>query len=157
MNAQTSSATPSAPAVPKADDLGAAARRGLVYIPMAKAWFLVAGLLLQLMLPRVLGSSALFGVWTLVLAWLSTPNNVMVTATIQAVAHFAAKGSVESAKRSALRMNLLVGCGTALGFFLLAPAIGPSVVVLSFATPVLKAVKPFASAVLMASGDLAWA
>jgi O-antigen/teichoic acid export membrane protein len=94
-----------------------------LYIPLAKGWFLVAGLLMQLLLPRVLGSSALFGVWTLVLAWLSTANNVMVTATIQAVAHFAATGAVESAKRSALRMNLLVGVGTAGGFFLLAPTI----------------------------------
>lgn len=131
MNARIPSVTPSSAAeiqpaadAPKVDELGAAARRGLIYIPMAKAWFLVAGLALQLMLPRVLGSSSLFGVWTLVLAWLSTPNNVMVTATIQAVAHFAATGAVESAKRTALRMNLLVGCGTALGFFLLAPAIG---------------------------------
>jgi O-antigen/teichoic acid export membrane protein len=105
------------------DDLGAAARRGLIYIPMAKAWFLVAGLLMQILLPRVLGSSALFGMWTLVLAWLSTPNNVMVTATIQAVSHFAATGAVEASKRAALRMNLLVGGGTALGFFLVAPLI----------------------------------
>jgi O-antigen/teichoic acid export membrane protein len=78
---------------------------------------------MQLLLPRALGSSALFGMWALVLAWLSTPNNVMVTATIQAVAHFAATGAVEDAKRTALRMNLLVGVGTALGFFLLAPVI----------------------------------
>lgn len=106
-----------------AEELGAAARRGLVYIPMAKAWFLVAGLFMQLMLPRALGSSALFGMWSLVLAWLSTANNVMVTATIQAVAHFAAKGSVEAAKKTALRMNLLVGGSTALLFFLAAPLI----------------------------------
>jgi len=105
------------------DDLGAAARRGLLYIPMAKAWFLVAGFLMTALLPRALGSSALFGVWGLVAAWLSAPSNVLVTATIQAMAHFTAKGSVESSKAAALRMNLLLGTGTALGFFLLAPLI----------------------------------
>jgi O-antigen/teichoic acid export membrane protein len=118
-----SGGTPSGSGSGPTDDLGAAARRGLVYIPMAKVWFLIAGLLMQLLLPRMFGSSAVFGMWTLVLAWLSTPNNVMVTATIQAVAHFTAKGAVESSKRAALRMNLLLGTGTAFAFFLLAPVI----------------------------------
>jgi len=86
---------------------------------------LVSALLLQLLLPRALGSSALYGVWTLVASWLSTLNNVMITATIQAVAYFAARGpsAVEHAKRTALRMNLLIGGGAAAVFFLLAPVI----------------------------------
>lgn len=107
------------------DELTAAARRGLLFIPLAKAWFLIAGLALQVLLPRALGSAALYGVWTLVLAWLSWPNNVVVTGTIQAVAHFAAKGAgaVEEAKRTALRMNVLIGGGAAILFFLLAPVI----------------------------------
>lgn len=105
------------------EELKTSARRGLAYISLAKMWFLFAGLLLQLLLPRVFGNSALYGMWTLVVAWLSTPNNVMVTATVQAVSHFTARGAVEAAKRTALRMNLWLGCGTALGFFLLAPAI----------------------------------
>lgn len=118
-----SAARPQNASHPPEDDLGSAARRGLIFIPLAKGWFLFAGLLMQLLLPRFFGSSAVFGMWALVSAWLSAPNNVIVTATIQAVAHFAATGAVESAKRAALRMNLLLGCGTALGFFLLAPVI----------------------------------
>lgn len=92
---------------------------------MAKLWFLLAGLLMQLLLPRALGSSPLFGMWTLVLGWLSSVNNVVITATIQAVAHFAAASpqAVEQAKHTALRMNLRVGTGAALVFFLLAPVI----------------------------------
>lgn len=110
---------------PHTEDLGAASRRGLLFIPMAKLWFMIAGLLMQLLLPRALGNTALFGMWTLVLAWLSAPNNVVITGTIQTVAHFAAAGAgaVEQAKRTALRMNAILGGGVALGFFLLAPLI----------------------------------
>ena len=117
--------SPETAASAHADDLGQSARRGALFIPLAKLWFLVAALLLQLLLPRALGDSALYGVWTLVSSWLSTVNNVMITATIQAVAYFAARGTsaVEHAKRTALRMNLLIGGGASALFFLLAPVI----------------------------------
>ncbi len=107
------------------DDLGASAKRGLLYITAAKLWFMMAGLLVQFLLPRALGSPALFGVWTLVAAWVSTPNNVVVTATIQAVSFFAAKGAAatEQAKATALRMQVAVGGGAALLFLVLAPII----------------------------------
>jgi O-antigen/teichoic acid export membrane protein len=107
------------------DDLGAATRRGVIFIPMAKLWFLVAGLLMQLLLPRALGSAALFGMWTLVLGWLSVVNNVLIQATIQAVSHFAAAGAeaLEDAKRTALQMNLRLGLGVAAAFFLCAPLV----------------------------------
>ncbi len=107
------------------DDLGAATRRGVIFIPLAKLWFLVAGLLMQLLLPRALGSAALFGMWTLVLGWLSVVNNVLIQSTIQAVAHFAAAGAeaLEQAKRTALQMNLRLGLGIATAFFLAAPLV----------------------------------
>lgn len=104
------------------DDIARSARRGVLFISLAKAWFLLAGLFLPLVLPRVL-ATATFGMWTLVSGWFSPLNNVIVTATIQAVAKFAAGGSVEAAKRTALRMNVLVAGGVALFFFLVAPAI----------------------------------
>lgn len=114
-----------APSAAPPDDLARSARRGALFIPLAKLWFLIAGLLMQILLPRALGSSALFGVWTLVLGWLSTVNNVVITATIQTVAHYAAAGgeAVERAKRTALKMNALVGGGAAALFFLGAPLI----------------------------------
>lgn len=127
VSASTSSASSSSVAASSApaDDLGQSARRGALFIPLAKLWFLVAALLLQLLLPRALGSAALYGVWTLVSSWLSTFNNVMITATIQAVAYFAAGGpsAVEQAKKTALKMNLLIGGGSAALFFLVAPLI----------------------------------
>ncbi|MBL9042130.1 MAG: oligosaccharide flippase family protein [Myxococcales bacterium] len=121
----TPSSSNDSPAPAPTDDLGQSARRGALFIPLAKLWFLVSALLLQLLLPRALGSSALYGVWTLVSSWLSTFNNVMITATIQAVAYFAARGpsAVEHAKATALRMNLLIGGGSAALFFLAAPAV----------------------------------
>ena len=79
----TPSSSNDSPAPAPTDDLGQSARRGAVFIPLAKLSFLVSALLLQLLLPRALGSSALYGVWTLVSSWLSTFNNVMITATIQ--------------------------------------------------------------------------
>jgi O-antigen/teichoic acid export membrane protein len=104
------------------DEIARSARRGVFFIALAKGWFLLAGLFLPLVLPRVL-STATFGMWTLVAGWFSPLNNVIVTATIQAVAKFAAGGSVAAAKRTALRMSGIIGGGAALGFFLLAPAI----------------------------------
>jgi O-antigen/teichoic acid export membrane protein len=92
---------------------------------MAKLWFLIAGMLLNFLLPRALGSAALFGMWALASGWLSVVNNVLNQATIQAVAHFAAAGAeaLEDAKRTALRMNLRIGTGAALAFFLCAPLV----------------------------------
>lgn len=104
------------------DDIARSARRGVLYISLAKAWFLLAGLFLPLVLPRVL-TTATFGMWTLVSGWFSPLNNVIVTATIQAVSKFAAAGSVEAAKAAALRMNVLVAGGVAAFFFLVSPAI----------------------------------
>lgn len=100
-------------------------RLGLVYIFAAKIWFLVAGFLLQFLLPRVFGSSALFGMWTVLLAWASGINNVMVTGTIQTVAHFAKEGpeGVEQAKRTALYLQLLLGTVGAVLFIVAAPLI----------------------------------
>jgi len=111
-----------APSEGAADDIARSARRGVLYISLAKAWFLLAGLFLPLVLPRVL-ATATFGMWTLVGGWFSPLNNVIVTATIQAVSKFAAGGSVEAAKAAALRMNVLVSGGVAAFFFLVAPAI----------------------------------
>jgi O-antigen/teichoic acid export membrane protein len=112
----------SSPGEGAGDEIARSARRGVLYISLAKAWFLLAGLFLPLVLPRVL-STATFGMWTLVSGWFSPLNNVIVTATIQAVSKFAASGSVEAAKAAALRMNVLVSGGVAAFFFLVAPAI----------------------------------
>jgi stage V sporulation protein B len=98
------------------------AGRGVLFITAAKLWFMVAGYAVQFLLPRAL-QPELFGVWTLVLALVSPINNVMVTATIQGVSRFASESEAHasSVTRAALRMQLYVGGGTAVAFFLLSP------------------------------------
>ena len=99
------------------------AGRGLVFITVAKLWFMVAGYVVQFALPRALGSPARYGVWIVVLSILSPVNNVMVQATIQGVSKFtseieARQGAVT---RAALKLQGLLGGGVALAFFLIAP------------------------------------
>jgi O-antigen/teichoic acid export membrane protein len=101
------------------------AGRGLVFITIAKLWFMVAGYVVQFALPRALGSPARYGVWIVVLSVLSPVNNVMVQATIQGVSKFSAEieerqGAVV---RAALRLQTFLGGGVALALFLLAPVI----------------------------------
>ncbi len=107
------------------DEVAGSAKRGLLYITFAKICFLGAGLALQMLLPRALGSRELFGSWTLLLYWISGINNVIVTGTIQAVSHFSRQGdqAVEHAKATALRMQILLGGGATLLVLLGAPLI----------------------------------
>ncbi len=107
------------------DSKAVGAGRGLLFISAAKLWFMVAGYVVQFALPRALGSPETFGIWVLVLALVSPVNNVMVTATIQGVSKFSAEaeGRVPQVTRAALRMQLFLGGGAALVFFLAAPLI----------------------------------
>ncbi|MSP59186.1 MAG: hypothetical protein EXR72_02395 [Myxococcales bacterium] len=100
------------------------AGRGLVYITFAKLWFMVGGYAIAFALPHLL-DQARVGEWALILSWVSVLNNVMVTATIQGVSKFSSLGSdaVEGVKRAALRIQLGVGGGIAVAFFLAAPLI----------------------------------
>src|SRR5437773_10003722 len=101
------------------------AGRGLVYITAAKIWFMLGGTAINLVLPWLLRSRERYGQWANVLACVSVLNNVVVTATIQAVSKFASRGPeyVEGTKRAALRMQLALGGGLALAFFLAAPLV----------------------------------
>jgi stage V sporulation protein B len=101
------------------------AGRGLLFITAAKLWFLIAGYVIQFGLPRALGSPENFGLYILVMNVVAPVNNVLVTATIQGVSKFCSEteGRVPAVTRAALRMQVLLGGGTALVFFLLAPLI----------------------------------
>ena len=94
------------------------AGRGLLYITAAKIWFMVGGSAIGFVLPYVLASKVKYGEWGSILAWVSPINNVMVTATIQAVAKFATEGPeyVEGVKRAALKLQLVLDDGTEVAF-----------------------------------------
>lgn len=101
------------------------AGRGLVFITVAKLWFMVAGYVVVFALPRALGSPARYGIWVVVLSVLSPINNVLVTATIQGVSKFTAELEERQGAvlRAALRLQALLGGGVALALLVGAPFI----------------------------------
>ncbi len=101
------------------------AGRGVLYIAVAKLYFMIAGYAIYFTLPRLLGTEAAWGDYLLVVGLASVIDNVIVTGTIQGVSRFTAQGDVsaDAVKRAALRVQLLLGGGVALSFFGLAPVI----------------------------------
>ncbi len=99
------------------------AGRGVLYIAFAKAWFLITGVALGLILPRVFkwtagseqAGQALFGAYGIVFTGVSFINNTLITGTIQAVSKFTSED--ESRAGAVRRTGLLVqgGIGIALG------------------------------------------
>jgi O-antigen/teichoic acid export membrane protein len=104
------------------------AGRGLVFIAVAKLWFMVGGAALAFALPRMFPkavSAERYGEYGVVLACISVLNNVIVTGTIQGVSRLSARGPswIEGTKRVALAMNAIVVGAIAIAFFLAAPLI----------------------------------
>ncbi|MCK9463758.1 MAG: oligosaccharide flippase family protein [Proteobacteria bacterium] len=97
--------------------------RGVLYIAFAKAWFLVTGVALGLILPRVFkwsagseeAGQALFGAYGIVFTGVSFINNTLITGTIQAVSKFTSED--ETRAGAVRRTGLLVqgGIGVILG------------------------------------------
>ena len=73
------------PPMSEAPDSTRTAGRGVVYITAAKLYFMVAGYVVQFVLPRLLGSAAAYGAYSTVMRSASIMNNVLVTGTIQSV------------------------------------------------------------------------
>ena len=124
-------------------DAGAArasAGRGLLSITGAKLYFIVGGYVMQLALPRLLGSPEAFGLYASAMNVVSILNNVLITATLQTVSkHVSA--DVERADAT-LRQGLLLQLGVG-GFFgggllLLAPWLSGSVLRDVLLTPLLQ-------------------
>src|SRR5262249_10330481 len=98
------------------------AGRGVIYIAFAKVYFLVAGAAIEFGLARIVGAY-LYGAYSVVAAWVSNINNVMVTGTIQAVSRqtTAAPERADEVKAAGLRMHLVVGLPLAGLYSALAP------------------------------------
>jgi len=105
------------------DKMVKAAGRGVLYIAFAKAWFLITGVALGLILPRVFkwsagsdeAGQALFGAYGIVFTGVSFINNTLITGTIQAVSKFTSED--ETRAGAVRRTGLLVqgGIGVILG------------------------------------------
>ena len=114
-------------AMSKADDPpgngdASQAGRGVIYIGLAKIYFIVAGLSIELVLPAILGN-VLFGAYGFVAQTVSMVNNVLVTGSIQAVSRFTAQqpALARPVQAAGLRMQLGLGLPVALAFMLGAP------------------------------------
>jgi O-antigen/teichoic acid export membrane protein len=107
---------------PAAGEVARSARRGVLYIALAKFYFMVAGALIELRLPAIL-SRAVYGAYGVVASWVSPFNNVLITGSIQAVSRFTAQRpeTARIVQHAGLRMHLFVGLPVALLFIAGAP------------------------------------
>ncbi len=109
----------------KDNNEASAAGRGAAFIAGAKVYFMLVGLVTELILPNVLGN-AVFGAWHLVKLTVSVVNNVLIAGTIQTLSKFVAP-SEKLAKNwhgAGLRMHGFIGLPLAILFIVLAPLIG---------------------------------
>jgi O-antigen/teichoic acid export membrane protein len=118
--ASDGAATPATP--PPVAEEASRAGRGVIYIGLAKIYFIVAGLSIELLLPRLLGD-LLFGAYGVVVSAVSPINNVLVTGTIQTVSRFTAQqpALARALQAAGLRMQLGLGLPVAAAFMLGAP------------------------------------
>jgi stage V sporulation protein B len=100
------------------------AARGVLYIAVAKFYFMLAGFVIQVRLPAILSRGA-FGSYSLVAGIASLVNNVLVTGTIQSVSRFAAQepGNARRVQHAGLRMHVRLGLVIAVGFIAAAPLV----------------------------------
>lgn len=104
-------------------DEGVTAGRGVIYITLAKLYFMVAGYAIVFVLPRLLGSKVEWGNYLLVTGLVSVIDNVIVVGTIQGVSRFTAQGDVgaDAVKRAGLHVLALVGTTVVAIYVLAAP------------------------------------
>src|SRR5262245_5232018 len=101
------------------------AGRGVLYIGIAKLWFIVAGLMVEVvLLPRLLGRF-LFGAYGFVNGAVSIVNSVIDAGTVQAVSRYTTERLDHAAalRGAGFRMHLFVGTPVALAFVVAAPLV----------------------------------
>src|SRR5262249_23021577 len=101
---------------------------GFLWITAAKLYFMVAGTVIEFVLPHLLLAAQrahLFGLYKVVVSTVSVINNVVTTVTIQSVAKFVAEDDAPQGQvaRAGLRLMALIGSAAAAGFALAAPAL----------------------------------
>jgi stage V sporulation protein B len=96
-----------------------AAGRGVLFLTISKGYFILAGYAIVFMLPRLL-SKEMFADYVVVTGIVSVLDAVLITGTIQAVSKYVSQEPryAEAVKIAAVRMQLLVGGGIFLAYFL---------------------------------------
>jgi stage V sporulation protein B len=107
-----------------AQDVTTQAGRGTVYITASKLWFMVTGAAIVFVLPRQLTPEQL-GLYNVVIALVSTVNDVVVKGTSQTVSKFVSQtpALASAIKRKAILLQCLLGGGAAALFALAAPLV----------------------------------
>lgn len=110
--------------LPAAKPAATGAGRGVLYIALAKFYFMFVGLVMQLRLPAILSRGA-FGSYSLVSNIASLVNNVLVTGTIQTVSRFSAQEPAKARRvqQAGLRMHVRLGLVIAVAFVAAAPLV----------------------------------
>ena len=112
------------PAASTDNNIAAIAGRGTVYITASKIWFVVSGYGIHFVLPRLMTTEQ-FGMYQVVVGVVSIINAVIITGTYQTVSKRISEDEdrAGSVKATALKLQVLVGGGASLAFFLLAPLV----------------------------------
>jgi stage V sporulation protein B len=120
--ASASAGSAQASAQPSTSDTARSAGRGGVAVLGAKAFFILAGLLQQALLPRAIGLAG-YGALSRVLAAANIVNNVVVASATQGVSRAVAKAGDhhEEALRAALRVHAVIAVVAGGLFFAAAP------------------------------------
>lgn len=113
-----------APSSPAAPAKATGAGKGVLYIAIAKLYFMVVGAVIEFRLTAIL-SRTVFGAYGVVASVVSPFNNVMVTGSIQAVSRFTAQRpeTARAVQAAGLRMHLWVGLPLALVVIASAPLV----------------------------------
>jgi len=100
------------------------AGRGTIYITAAKLWFMVSGYGIHFILPRLMTKED-FGIYQVVIGVVSVINAVIITGTYQTVSKRVSEDQANagSVVTTALKLQILIGGGASLAFFLLAPVV----------------------------------
>ena len=116
------------------------AGRGVLSIAGAKLYFIGAGYAVQLLLPRLLGSPATFGLYASAMNPVSILNNVLITATVQTVSKHVSEDLARAGMtlRQALVSQLLLGGGLACGLWALSPWLSNAVLLDPLLSPLLR-------------------
>ncbi|HJZ89182.1 MAG TPA: oligosaccharide flippase family protein [Polyangia bacterium] len=102
------------------------AGRGFLFITTAKLYFMLAGAVIEFVLPHLFPadeSARLFGLYKVTVGIVSVINNVMITVTIQSVSKFVAEDDAQQGQvaRAGFRLMALIGIVTAGTFAAVAP------------------------------------
>lgn len=113
---------PPTPEKPAAASEARQAGRGVIYIALAKVYFMIAGAIIEFRLPAILANTV-FGAYAVVASMVSPLNNVLITGTIQSVSRFTARdvSRARAVQRAGFRMQLWIGLPVAALFIAMSP------------------------------------